>query len=333
MRGTFHPTPDVLRRLLDHRDVAEPDRRHVARCPRCLDALASLDPAADAAGAASTGSRAGRRRGGALGPALGAVAVVVVLTAASTAAANGWLPIFRAERIAPIDFPPGELTALPDLSAYGEVIVTSEADVRPVADAAAAAAATGLDVPEVTTLPRGISGEPVYQVADQASGTFTFSAQRSAQAAAQAEEPLPPPPPGLDGTTVRLVAGPATAAIWQREGGVPSLVVARAIAPTASSSGVPFEAVRDHLLSLVDLPEDLAAQLRAFTADGSTLPLPVPSEHVTTSTTEVHGASATVLSTRDRTLSAVVWVDDGVVTIVGGSLDPDEVLVVARGLR
>ena len=40
-----------------------------------------------------------------------------------------------------------------------------------------------------------------------------------------------------------------------------------------------------------------------------------------------------MLATRDRTLAAVVWVDDGVVTAVAGSLDVDEVLSVARDLR
>jgi hypothetical protein len=40
-----------------------------------------------------------------------------------------------------------------------------------------------------------------------------------------------------------------------------------------------------------------------------------------------------VLATRDRTIAAVVWVDDGVVTAVAGALDTDEVLAVARDLR
>jgi hypothetical protein len=40
-----------------------------------------------------------------------------------------------------------------------------------------------------------------------------------------------------------------------------------------------------------------------------------------------------VLAARDRTMAAVVWVDDGVVTAVIGALDADEVIAVARGLR
>jgi hypothetical protein len=114
---------------------------------------------------------------------------------------------------------------------------------------------------------------------------------------------------------------------------VPALVVARAVAPTAFSTGVPFATARDYLLSLPGVPDDVAARLRTFSGDGSTLPLPVPADRVTTSAADVGGTPATVLVTRDRTAAAVVWVRDGVVTVVAGSLDADEVLSVARDLR
>ena len=81
------------------------------------------------------------------------------------------------------------------------------------------------------------------------------------------------------------------------------------------------------------LPENVATQLRTFTGDGSTLPLPVPADRITTSSTQVGGLPATVMTSRDRLLAAVVWVDDGVVTVVAGSLDPVEVVSVARNLR
>ena len=87
-------------------------------------------------------------------------------------------------------------------------------------------------------------------------------------------------------------------------------------------------AVRADLEVAARQAPNVAEQLR-----GSTLPLPVPADRVTTTTAEVGGAPATVLRTRDRTLAAVVWVADGQVTVVGGSPDPDELLIVARGLR
>ena len=360
-----HPTEGVLRRLLDEPSgVAYHDREHVAGCPQCLGDLAAMREDAalvDSALAAETGpdvdvaaawrrlstaapaatparpaapARSSRWREILRRPVTAAVAVTLVLSGAGVAAANGWLQIFQTEQIAPVALSTADLRALPDLDAYGDVEASGDDEMmREVPDEAAAAAQTGLDVPEVADLPRGVSGEPVYQVGDKVSATFTFSADRAAQAAAEAGETLPPPPPGLDGSRVRLVAGPGVAQLWSSSAGAPALVVGRAVAPTAFSSGVPFETMRDYLLSLPGLPDDVAAQLRAFESDGSTLPLPVPADEVTTRSTQVDGAPATVLATRDRTMVAVVWVHDGVVTAVAGSLDDDEVLSIARNLR
>ena len=360
-----HPAEGVLRRLLDEpAGVAIPDREHIADCRQCLGAVASMREDADLIGAAlNTGgdadvdvdaawqrlsaatpatppavrtasrSRAGRLRGLVRRPVVAALAVFVVLNGAGVAAANGWLQIFRTERIAPVTISDADLIALPDLSSYGKLTITGGDDMREVPDAAAAAAKTGLDVPEVATLPRGVSGKPLYQVGGEISATFTFSARQAARAAADEGTTLPPPPPGLDGSRVRLMAGPGLSAVWSQGSGVPAMIVGRAVAPTAFSSGVSFETARDYLLSLPGLPEDVAAQLRTFNADGSTLPLPVPADEITTSAEQVDGSPATVLASRDRTMAAVVWVDDGVVTAVAGALDPDEVLAVARDLR
>lgn len=261
-----------------------------------------------------------------------ALAVTVVLTGGGVAAAKDWVQIFRTEQVAPVSLSTADLIALPDLSEYGDLELAGDPDLRAVPDASAAGAQTGLDVPAVTALPSGVSGDPVYQVGGTVTATFIFSAQRAALAAAKAGEGLPPPPPGLDGSQVRLTAGPGVAQIWPSTAGVPALLVGHAVAPTAFASGVPFETARDYLLSLPGLPEDVAAQLRIYTADGSTFPLPVPADQVSTSSTQVDGTPATVLTTRDQALSAVVWVHDDAVTVVAGSMDADEVLSVARDL-
>ena len=93
-------------------------------------------------------------------PATAALAVGVVLAGAGTAAANDWLPIFRTEEVAAIGLDSADLVALPDLEAYGTVVMTGDDDLRPVPDAATAEAESGLDVPEVDALPSGITGEP-----------------------------------------------------------------------------------------------------------------------------------------------------------------------------
>ena len=266
-------------------------------------------------------------------PVVAALSAAVLVTGAGVAAANDWLPIFQTERVDPVEVTSAELVQLPDLSAYGDLEVTQEPGTEQVADAATAQERTGLAVPEVAELPEGVTGEPVHQAAGTVGATFTFSAEKAAQAAAAEGEVLPPPPAGLDGSTLRIEAGPGVAAVWTQPTGVPTLVVARVVAPTVYSSGVPFETVRDYLLSLPGLPDGLADQLRDLSTDAATLPLPVPADLVTSSTADVGGAEATVLTSRDGLLAAVVWVEDGVMTGVAGSLSADELLSVARELR
>jgi hypothetical protein len=356
-----HPSEGVLRRLVDEpAGVTVDDRAHVAGCPTCLRALDSALADARLVGAALATPTAGavdtdaawarlsmtttapvrqasvarsRWRTTVRRPAVAALSALVLLTGAGVAAANDWLPIFQTQRVDPVEVTSTELVQVPDLSAYGDLEVTQEPDTEQVSDAATARERTGLAVPEVAALPEGVTGEPAYQVAGVVGATFTFSAEKAAQAAAAEGEILPPPPAGLDGSRLRLEAGPGVAAVWAQPTGVPTLVVARVVAPKIYSSGVPFETVRDYLLSLPGLPDGLADQLRDLSADGGTLPLPVPAELVTTSTADVGGSSATVLTSRDGLFAGVVWVEDGVMTGVAGTSSAEELLSVARDLR
>jgi len=362
-----HPTEGTLRRLVDEpAGVADTERQHVAGCATCLSSLAAVQQDASAARAALdldvapdvdagwrrlSGAVAAQQRpvaavartqrtagvsrwGAALRRPAGAVAgVVAIIGGAGAAAAADWMPFFRTGQVAPVMVAQADLLALPDLSAYGDLELTQEPDVREVGDAAAAAQATGLSVPVVAELPQGVTGDPVLQVGDPVTAVFTFSSERAAEAAAAVGGTLPEPPAGLDGSRFRLEAGPGVAQVWSGSQGLPALVVARAVAPTASSSGVPFETARDYLLSLPGMPQDVASQLIAFSADGTTLPLPLPADRVTTSEAEVDGVPATVVTTLDGTMAGVIWVDQGVVTAVVGSLDHDEVLQVAEELR
>jgi hypothetical protein len=355
-----HPSEGVLRRLVDEpAGVTDDDRAHVSDCTTCLRALetaraesqlvgAALAPATadvdtNAAWARLSTAGAGpvrqarpvRARWGTAvrRPAIAALSAVVLVTGAGVAAANDWLPIFQTERVDTVEVTSTELVQVPDLSAYGDLQVLQEPETAQVADAAAAEEATGLAVPEIGDLPDGVTGDPAYQTAGTMSATFTFSAAKAAQAAAAEGEVLPPPPPGLDGSSLRLDAGPGVAAMWSQPTGVPTLVVARVVAPKVYSSGVPFETVKNYLLSLPGLPPGLASQLRDLSEEeDGTLPLPVPAELVTSSTADVGGRDATVLTSRDGLFAAVVWVEDGVMTGVVGTLSPDEVLSVARGL-
>ena len=348
-----HPNDGVLRRLVDEpAGVADADRDHVASCPVCSAELVTArqdaafaaealhtaaDPDVDAGWerlrVAEPVSAPRRVRARFRSPIIAGAAVAVLLAGAGAAAAGDWFPIFRTERIAPVTVHQADLMAMPDLSSWGDVEITSRPQIHQVDDAATAEKETGLALPRVADLPRGVTGDPAYQASRRISATFTFRAAKVAAFARGRGEATPPMPAGLDGSSFRLTAGPGAAAVWSNRQGVPSLIVARAVAPTAYSTGVPFATARDYLLSLSGLPADVAKQLRSFTADGTTLPLHVMPEEMTSKPTEVDGVPATLLTASDGVLSAVVWVRDGVVTAVAGSVSADEVLSVARGLR
>jgi hypothetical protein len=348
-----HPTEGTLRRLVDEPEgVADADREHVAACSACLAGLAGAREDAAAVGAALSVEidvdldeawqrllRDERRpavaherrwRAKLRSPLIATIGVGLVLAGAGAAAAANWLEIFRTEQVAPLNVDQADLVKLPDLTDFGDVDVTKEAEIRQVDDAAAATARTGLSAPVVDALPRGVTGEPQYHVIDRVSAEFTFSAEEARETGGEGSSPAPP---GLDGSQFRFNAGPGLAAVWPSASGLPALIVGRAVAPTVDSSGTEFETVRDYILSLPGLPEDVSAQLRAYSREGSTLPLVVPRAEMTATATDVGGAPATVFTSRDGALAAVIWVDDGKVTVVAGSVSDDEVLAVARNLR
>lgn len=368
----MHPTDGALRRALDEpASLADVDRQHVAGCSRCRTALADaahdreaahevlthddaaapqdievgwqrLVAARDAGPATSSSDLPAARRRRRLHRAsvLAAAGAVLVVGGATAAAANDWIPVFRTESVAPV---PVSLSTsdvaglatmadLSQLSGYGRWQVLSRPGLHPVPDAAAAQRRTGLAVATLTDLPTGVTGTPSYQVMDAQSAVFRFSAEKAARTVAASGGSLPTLPADLDGAVLHLQAGPAVLRVWQQSSGIPTLIVAELGAPTAESTGAPLPVLRDALLSLPGMPPALAEQLRAVTSDGTTLPIPVPQDEFSSTSTEVRGAPATLLTSHDGTLNGVVWVSDGVVRLVAGPLSSDEVMSVADDL-
>src|SRR5215213_7145557 len=176
-----HPSEGVLRRLVDEPDgVTVDERAHVASCPTCLQALESARadarrvdaalatsvavdtdaawarlsaaPADRTAPVRSIASGRSRWRTAVRRPVVAAVSAAVLVGGAGVAAANDWLPIFRTEAVDPVTVSSTDLVQVPDLSAYGDLVVTQEPDPQQVADAATAQERTGLAVPEVAAL-------------------------------------------------------------------------------------------------------------------------------------------------------------------------------------
>lgn len=361
-----HLSDGQLRRALDEPSaVSDAEREHLAGCERCWTEAEAARADRDVVGGALGGEPpapvdaawnrlvadlrvpdldeerpvvampvpAPRKRLAGMRRPVAVVATVAVLAVGSTAAAaaGDLLQIFRPRAVTPVSFSVKDLTGLPDLTAYGTLDVAKNFGPEPVASAAEAKARTGIAVPRVAHLPRGVTGRPQIAVITAGSPTFTFSAAKARAAAERSGASLPALPVGMDGAKLKVNLGPGVAEIWGEGSAVPGLGVARIKAPTASAEGVPVATLRDYLLSQPGIPAKLAAQLKAIPIDGSVLPIPVP-DGVSADGATVGGAKATVLTTNDGAGAAVIWIADGQLTAVFGPLDRSEVLDVARGL-
>jgi hypothetical protein len=368
----MHPSDGALRRALDEpASLADANRRHVAGCVRCQQvmerasadrdyahALLTLDSTPDDTDLATQWGRLSdavavpsqplaeamptrlRRRRFHRATVLTAAGAVLVIGGATAAAANDWLPVFHTESVAPVSVPASmsdvtnlaAIAGLSDLSRYGRWQSQTTPTLQAVPDAATAEQRTGLTVTPVADLPIGVTGEPIFHVVEQQSAVFQFSSEKARRTVTQAGDTLPALPKELDGAVLRVQAGPAVVRLWKQDSGIPTLVIAEIGTPVAQSSGVPLDVLREALLSLPGMPPALAAQLRAVTSDGTTLPIPVPADQFSTSATTVGGAPATLLESRDGTMSGVVWVSGGVVHVVAGPLSSSEVESVASEL-
>jgi hypothetical protein len=366
-----HLSEGALRRLHDDRFAgANRERDHLAGCDRCQARAERV--AADAAfagrlfstpvpGAVSTehalarlrsGMPAGASQGRDTLPAprspgrrrwlFGAVAVPVVVAGLVVSAnAAGWLMVFSPTQVAPITLTAGELNGLPNLSQYGRTTSTN-LQPRRVAGPAQAATASGLTVLQPSSLPADVPAAVRWEVVAQGTATFTLDATTAAAAAARAGRTAPEIPASLDGTTVTVNAGPAVFAVYgeipQGTGGAdlstpPTLVIAEASRPTASTNGASLQQLEDFLVAQPGVSPQLAAEIRAIGAPASTLPIPVISGAMSSQTVSIDGVQGVLLGDSTGLGSALVWERNSVVYAVGGLLPQSEVLDIARSLH
>jgi hypothetical protein len=363
----------VLRRL-DDEPLAVPDRvtDHAAACERCsarraqiaqvteraaqLLSAPQLVPDADAAWARLWRELQRRPENGAkrdrpptpvarrrtqlprvslrAGLALGAVAIVV----AGTAAAATLSTIFAPTHVAPVSLTQSDLRALtaflglgdspvlggfstPNGSSalrFGRVTWSSRLG-HPVSSLAQATAQTGFPMSLPARLPAGVGAVRQIIVQPQATATVAFNSSA----------------PGLEGSTVTVVAGPAVVAEYASPSAtdLPTLGVATMPRPTGLSSGASISRIEAFLLRQPGVPPELAEEVRLLGDLRTTLPVPVPPGAVVRSV-QIAGWPGVLLADSSNAAAGVIWEDGrGMIHVVGGLLDPRDVLNVADQLR
>jgi hypothetical protein len=139
---------------------------------------------------------------------------------------------------------------------------------------------------------------------------------------------------GLAGSSVTLDAGPAVVALYTGTGGanVPTLGIATMRRPTAQSAGASLSQIEAFLLGQPGIPPQLAEEIRLLGDLRTTLPVPVPSG-ASARSVQVNGRPGILLADSSNAAAGVVWEDGrGLLHVVVGILDSQDVLNVANQL-
>src|SRR6202521_5432737 len=267
-----------------------------------------------------------------------AVAAIALLVTAIAEGGNTFTP----QTLTPVPVTMADMQALSQLSAYGTVTWTKQPQPQIVTSAAEATAVSGLPVPKVAALPTGVSSTVTYAAMGQATAVFTFSSAKAAAAAAQAGKTLPAPPAGIEGAQLTVTVGPALAEIYGNmnaaagsdptQAGMLQLIVGETSAPVATATQVTVVQFENYLLSQPGISAELKAAIKAIGDPSTTLPIPIPVQFATSSTVTIQGVQGLALGDNTGVGAGVIWIKNGVVYGVVGTIKRDDAVNVANQL-
>ena len=278
----------------------------------------------------------------ALVAAVAAAALVVVAFAA-----GGFF--FQPTTVKTVPITVADIQALSQLADYGTLTWTKEPQLQATTSASdAAAIAGGMQAPVVAQLPAGVSTTVTYGAMSQAEATFTFSEARAAAAAEAKGKTLPRMPAGMDGATLTITVGPAVGEIYGEMNAptsgsssnssgnqinLPQLIVAKSASPKVTSTQVTTVQLEDYILTQPGISDQLKNAIKAIGDPSTTLLIPVPVQYATSTPVTVQGVDGVALGDNTGVGSGVVWVKNGSVYVVVGTIKQSDAVDIANNLK
>ena len=282
--------------------------------------------------------------------ALVAAAAVATLFAGLTitGVADSFFTVFQPKQVAPVTVGKGDLSGLPDLSQYGTLTIVTQPAYRQAATLDQARADTGIAPLRPATLPAGVPTDARIYAVSRGDATFRFDEAKLAAAAGRVSRTPPPMPSAIAASTLNVSGGPAVVQSYggsfdpkldpksdprAMPAGLPALLITQSKAPIVRSDGASVDELRAYLLAQPGISPELAAQIRAIGDPAQTLLIPVPMDLASGKSVTVRGTRGVFVGDSTGIGSAVVWVADGIVHVVAGSLTEKDLLAVADSLR
>jgi hypothetical protein len=275
----------------------------------------------------------------ALGGAAAAVALTLaVATPEGQALAATFLAQFRSQRLAIVTFDPDQTrqTGLFRMEHLGTVQNNrppTPVDLGSVQEATSKAGFPVLQ-PDPATLPAEASKTPRVRFSPASETRLTFDKQKTRTYFDSINRKDLSLPEKLDGSTLVVALPPIVMLQYAGANNKPAVIVGQAREIQVGVEGrASLDEVRAFMLSLPDLPPELARQLRSIADWTSTLPIPVPIDKVTWQETTIGGAQAYILNDNTGLGSGVIWQRDSRILGVAGPMKATDLRKVAESLR
>lgn len=281
------------------------------------------------------------------------LAATLAAVLAFTPLAASLRQLLQPNQVQPISLSQQDLDSLQPLGNYGTVTWQQKPARQQAASASAAAKTSGLPQLQPSGLPKSVSGLPTtYYTMNQANGSFTFSEAKARDAAQRAGKSAPAFPAGVDGSTLVVQSGPGQGVVYadpsklrqaekqrdatpaqalQQVGSV--FVVGEMRTPNLSSTGVTVAQLKQTLLAQPGLTPQAQQAIQALDSPSGTLPIPVPADQAQSSPVTVQGVQGQAFGDNTGLGAGIVWIKNGVVYVVGGTVSQAEALAVAQNLR
>jgi hypothetical protein len=298
--------------------------------------------------------------------AAGLVAVALAATLAFTPLAQDLRQVFEPTQLTPttVSVTQSDMQGLKAFSSWGDAKTTQNPELQQAASAAEAAKASGLPAIHVdpSTLPGGLSSAPTsYASLGQGTEAVTFNGKAPAKLQGTTlTMQLGPGEVAVYGDVQKAI-GAAQGAHSQKAAGAgdtagagasaetsagdqqdlqqalssmgPIVGVAEMRVPKVSSSGASLQDVKDALLAQPNLSPALRTEIRQFNNPVGNLPIPIPADVATAQPVKLsNNASATVIGDNTGLGAGVIWIRNGVVYAVAGTITTDQAVAIANSL-
>jgi len=275
----------------------------------------------------------------AVGGLAAALAIALALaTPEGQAVAATFLAQFRSQRLAIVTIDPNQTrqTGLFRLERLGTVQNNQPPKPIEIASVKEAADRSGFPVlqPDPAKLPDGVSRTPKVRFSPASETRLTFDKTKTRAYFDSINRKDLSLPDKLQGSTLVVALPPIVMLEYAAADNKPAVMIGEAReVQVGVEGGASLDEVRSFLLSMPDLPPDLARQLRSIQDWTSTLPIPVPVDKVTWKETTIAGAQAYILDDNTGLGSGVIWQRDGRIHRVAGPMKATEVRKIAESLK